>query len=121
MVKADKVEVYLQRESDGFRYEEYTPSIGSLRYTGNASESYIEAETDERFKVMVKLLPRFKFMGSPKVQVEYFIDRGSCWLGTLSKRTSQYHREDELDLVPQFINGKYMDCGLTFGELRSGM
>lgn len=66
-------------------------------------------------------------MGSPKVRVEYFVDQGNSLWESLpkSKRQSaspsdRSHRECSLEEIEQFINGQYMDCGLTFGELKTG-
>lgn len=50
---ADKVEVYLERYSDGVRYNEFTASAGTPKYTGDPNEKYIEATTDERFRIVV--------------------------------------------------------------------
>lgn len=128
MVEADNVEVYLVRHSDGARYPEYIAPPGTAKYTGNPKERYIEAKTDERFKVVLKLKRGFNFMGHPKVRARYHVERGSGWRQTLSKRrsegvpsTDRSHREKELSAVRQFIDGQYMDCGLTFGELKSGV
>lgn len=66
-------------------------------------------------------------MGSPKVRVEYFVDQGNFFISTLSKNKSQSaspsdrsHRETGVSVIRQFIDGRYMNCGLTFGELKSG-
>jgi hypothetical protein len=124
---ADRVEVYLERYSDGVRYNEYTAPPGTMNYTGDPNEKYTEATTDERFRIVVKLLRGFKFMGSPKVRVEFYVDQGGAIWDTLSKNKSPFasqsdrsHRETSLDVVEQFIDGQHMDCGLTFGELKTG-
>jgi hypothetical protein len=125
---ADKVEVYLERHSDGGRYNEFTAPPGTLKYTGDPNEKYIQATTDERFRIVVKLLRGFKFMGSPKVRVEFYVDQGGAIWDTLSKNKSPFaspsdrsHREVSLDMIQQFIDGQHMDCGLTFGELKPGL
>lgn len=66
-------------------------------------------------------------MGSPKVLVEYHVDQGNSLCGILSKNKSptasapdRSHRENGITWVRRFINGQYMDCGLAFGELKSG-
>lgn len=124
---AEKVEVYLERHSDGVHYTEFTAPPGTPKYTGDPNEKYIEATTDERFRIVVKLRRGFDFMGSPKVRVEYFVDQGNFFISTLSKNKSQSaspsdrsHRETGVSVIRQFIDGRYMDCGLTFGELKSG-
>lgn len=124
---ADKVEVYLERYSDGARYQEFTAPPGTPKYTGDPNEKYIEATTNERFRVVVKLLRGFDFMGSPKVRVEYFVDQGGFIWETLSKSKRQSaspsdrsHWEASLCVIERFIDGQYMDCGLTFGELKTG-
>jgi hypothetical protein len=124
---ADKVEVYLERCSDGVRYNEFTAPPGTPKYSGDPNEKYIEATTDERFRIVVKLRRGFDFMSSPKVRVEYYVDQGNFMWDTLSKNKSQSasssdlsHREARVDWVRRFIDGEYMDCGLTFGELKSG-
>jgi len=124
---ADKIEVYLERCSDGVRYNEFTAPPGTPKYTGDPNEKYIEATTDERFRIVVKLRRGFDFMGSPKVRVEYFVDQGNFLWETLSRYKSPFalpsdrsHREASLEMIQQFIDGKYMDCGLTFGELKTG-
>lgn len=124
---ADKVEVYLERYSDGVRYNEFIAPSGTPKYTGDPNEKYIEATTNERFRIVVKLLRSFNFMGSPKVRVTYSLDQGNSSSRTLSKNKSQSasasdrsHRETGLRKRRQFIGGKCMDCGLTFGELKPG-
>lgn len=124
---ADKVEVYLERYSDGVRYEGFTAPPGTPGYTGDANEKYIEATTDGRFRIVVKLRRGFDFMGSPRVRVNYYVDQGTPTVHTLSKNRSQSaspsdrsHRERSLGVIRKFINGQYMNCGLTFGELKSG-
>lgn len=124
---ADKIEVYLERCSDGARYNEFTALPGTPKYTGDPNEKYIEATTDERFRIVVKLRRGFDFMGSPMVRVEYFVDQGNFIWETLSRYKSpfalpsdQSHRDASLEMIQQFIDGQYMDCGLTFGELKTG-
>jgi hypothetical protein len=124
---ADRVEVYLERYSDGVRYNEFTAPPGTPKYTSDPNEKYIEAITDERFRIVVKLLRGFDFMGSPKVNVTYYVDQGKIVCSTLSKNKSssappsdQSYRESSLGKIRQFIGDQYMDCGLTFGELKSG-
>jgi hypothetical protein len=129
MVQADGVEVYLERYDDGFRYNEHTPPPGTKKHTGNPNEKYVEVNTDERFRICVKLLSGFNFMNYPSVRVSYYVDRDGCTrLISLSKRrpegldpTSRWHREDHFDEVERFIGGQYMHCGFTFGELKLGM
>lgn len=127
MVVSDKVEVYLERYRDDVRYREYVAPLGTPKYTGNANERYIAVGTDERFRIVVNLLPGFRFLGQTKVRVEYYVNRGDGYIQTLSKRRSKHaptsdrsHREGCFETVTQFINGQYMNCGLTFGELKSG-
>jgi hypothetical protein len=78
MGQADKVEVYLERYDDGFRYNEHTPPPGTKKHTGNPNEKYVEVNTDERFRICVKLLSGFKFMKYPCVRVSYYVDRDGC-------------------------------------------
>jgi hypothetical protein len=125
---ADKAEVYLARYSDGVRYDGFTASPETRYYTGDRNEKYLQATTDERFQIVVKLLLGFRFMGSPKVRVEYHVDQGDFIWDTLSKKKDQWaspsdrrHRETVLDEIEQFIDGQHMDCGLTFGELTPGL
>lgn len=67
-------------------------------------------------------------MGSPKVRVNCHVDQGKSIIRTLSKNKSpsaspsdRSHREAGVTTKRRFINGQYMDCGFTFGELRSGL
>ena len=106
---------------------EFTAPPGTPKYTDGPNEKYIEATTDERFRIVVKLLRGFNFMGSPKVRVTCSLDQGKSSSHTLSKNKSQSasssdrsHRETGLRKRRQFIDGRYMDCGLTFGELKPG-
>jgi hypothetical protein len=128
MADSDKVEVYLARYSDGVRLNEFTAPPGTPKHTGDPNESYVEATTGERFQIVVKLLPGFKFLGSPKVRVDFYVDQGGHVWGTLSKKKDRFaspsdmsHREYILDDIQQFIDGQHMDCGLTFGELTPGL
>ena len=127
MTDSDKVEVYLARYSDGVRLKEFTAPPGTLKHPVDPNESYVEATTGERFKIVVNLLPGFKFLGSPKVRVEFHVDQGSYIWDTFSKvkdrsasPSDRSHREMSLDEIQQFIDGQHMDCGLTFGELTPG-
>ena len=63
--------------------------VGVDKYTGDPNEKYIEAATDERFRIVVKLRRSFDVMGSPKVRVEYYVDQGNFIWHTLSKNNSQ--------------------------------
>jgi hypothetical protein len=129
MVQADKVEVYLERYDDGFRYNEHTPPAGTKKYTGNPGKTYVEVNTDERFRIRVKLLSGFNFMKYPCVGVSYYVDRDGysrsrALSGRRPKNSSpdyRWHREDYFDEVERFIGGQYMKCDFTFGELKLGM
>ena len=85
MTDSDKVEVYLARYSNGVRLNEFTAPPGTLKHPVDPNESYVEATTGERFKIVVNLLPGFKFLGSPKVRVEFHVDQGSYIWDTFSK------------------------------------
>lgn len=120
--------MYLERYSDGARYNEFTAPPGTPNYTGDPNEKYIEATTVERLQIVVKLLRGFDFMGSPRVRVNYHVDQGKPAVHTLSKNKGQSasppdrsHRERSLGVIRKFIEGQYMTCGLTFGELKSGL
>lgn len=124
---ADQVEVYLERYSDGVCYDEFTTLPGTLKYTGEPDEKFIEIATNERFRIVVKLLRDFFFMDSSQVRVECHVDPGKPISTALSKNKSQSaspsdrsHRETSLGMVQRLINGRYMDCALTFGALKSG-
>lgn len=128
MVVAENVEVYLARHSDGACYTEYAPPFTSPSSNGAANEVYVEAVANERFTIHVKLLPAFKFLKHPKVRVRYLLDKGGSLRRDHSRRKhphaqqgSQSHREAEVSFRKCFLDGQWMICGLTFGELAPGM
>lgn len=128
MLSADMVEINLVRHEDGTCYKEHTVPPGTPKYTGNPYERYVEVGTNERFEIRVNLLPGFKFLGHPKVRVEFHVDRGHHFRQTLSKgrprdslSPDMSHREAKLKRVRRFIDGEWMSCGLIFGSLESGL
>jgi hypothetical protein len=127
MVEAEKVSVRVVRHSDGVPYTEYAPLTTSTEHGGSPNERYIEVSTNERYRIEVKLLRGFKFLGQPKVRVNYILDN-SGYFGTLSRNrpsdsssTNHSHREHTCSSVRRIINGQKMQCGLTFGQLESGV
>ena len=126
MVEAENVSVCVIRYNDGVPYTEYAPPTTSTGHGTSPNERYIEVSTDERYYIEVKLLRGFKFLGQPKVRVNYTLDNNS-YNGILSRsrpadsdRSYRWHREDEVDSVNRIINGKVMECGLMFGQLDPG-
>lgn len=124
MVQSDNVEVYITRHKDDRRFKEYRVPITSDKYRADPNEVYIEAVTNERFEVNVRLLRGFDWKGFPNVRITYDIDRTS-YVGFLYKNSSNVAREDrrrdQLGEVDQTIGGRTVVCGLAFGELEIGM
>lgn len=129
MVQANGVEVYLQRHSPPVRYEEHATPSKAMLSTRSANEKYIEAVTDERFCLVVKLLPDFDWMHQSQTMVK--IDLGPQSFGTFIFR--RYPKKSDkpedhvspprsavFDVSRRFINGQEMNCALTFGKLESG-
>lgn len=127
MVEVDKVSVRVVRHSDGVPYHEYAPPSTSPEHGGSPNERYIEVSTNERYRIEVKLLRGFKFLGQPKVRVSYTLDN-KTYCRTLSRdrpsdssSTGHSHREDALSAVRRVINGQQWRCALKFGQLESGL
>jgi hypothetical protein len=130
MVRADGVEVWLERYSDGFRYQEHTAPFGTMKYTDNANEKYVEVGSNERFRIVVELLEGsegFCFMGCPDVVVECRVDMGPGDRGVLPKIKPRYwcssesQRHAYFSEVDRVVAGQHQECGLTFVKLESGM
>jgi hypothetical protein len=126
MVEAEKVSVRIIRHSDNIPYREYNSPNTSAEHGGSPNERYIEVSTNERYRIEVKLLRGFKFLGQPKVRVNYILDNTSYYdtlsrnrpPGPYSKDSS--HRGSNCESVHRTINGQNMQCGLIFGQLESG-
>jgi len=125
MVEAEKVSVRIVRDTDDVPYTEYAPPNTST--SGDPNERYIEVSTNERYRIEVKLLRGFKFLGHPKARVTYILDN-NAYSSTLSQskppetsRTVLSHREHKLFAVIRVINGQKIKCGLTFGQIESGL
>jgi hypothetical protein len=88
MVEVDKVSVRVVRHSDGVPYHEYAPPSDSPEHGGSPNGRYIEVSTDERYRVEVKLLPGFKFLGYPRVRARITLDNNT-YTRTLSLVTSR--------------------------------
>jgi hypothetical protein len=98
MVQAEKVEVYPERYDDSFRYNEHTPPPGTKKYTDNPGETYVEVNTDERFRIRVKLLSGFDFMNTSVSPCH------TTLTGTDAPDQVSYPRED-LNIRVQHIGG----------------
>lgn len=86
-MKAGAAQVYLARYMDYVPYTEYAAPKDSLRSSPHPHECYIEAVTDERFTIVVKLLRGFDFMGCPSVDVEHRVEKsGPSFHYTLFRR-----------------------------------
>lgn len=57
-------------------YEYLTPRCSPL-FTGNANERYVEAITDERFELGVKVAATFDFKKYTHLEITYSIDGGA--------------------------------------------
>jgi hypothetical protein len=126
MVQAKGVEVWLESYGNGFRYHEHTAPFGTIHHTYNANEKYVEVGSNERFRIVVKLLEVFKFMGYHKVGVECRVDMeyGGEWLCLKNVEGRAYSESDaciDFDEVAKVIDGKLQISGLQFVKLESGM
>jgi hypothetical protein len=88
------------------------------------SEHYIKVATGEQFLVHVHITPEFDFRGFPEVQIYCSIDDEEkfCWSLTQAElsdlRRQNTKRRIHFHDTERFINGRWMRCFLTFGELR---
>jgi hypothetical protein len=88
------------------------------------SKPFIKVSTGEQFLVYVHITPEFDFMGFPEAQIYCSIDDEEefCW--SLSEadladlRSQNARRRIHFHDTERFINGRWMRCFLTFGELR---
>lgn len=98
----------------------------SEHQTPMANEIYIEAVTGKSFKVVVEITPEFEIKGSPDVKVTYLIDDCHTLAHTFSATEikaaceSSNERRATFDTSCRIINGKWMECGLTFADLKIG-
>ncbi|KAK6425575.1 hypothetical protein LTR95_016231 [Oleoguttula sp. CCFEE 5521] len=121
MVVCNGIEMYIARKSDGQRYAEYTPPAGSLAYTGNPNEVYIQAREGEHFAVRRRGLPDFDFKGVTHLKTNIAIgEHQGAFLA---------HSREEIEVAGEsghvtsyssstkYTDGIWMRCALTFSAL----
>jgi len=129
MVEAERVSVRVIRHCDGVPYTEYTPRSTSTKYHGRTYERYIGVSTNERYCVKVDFLPGFQLLGQPGVRVivsldnVHYICQATCRPSDSTCACSAHLHPSGILLqdVPRNIDGQRMDCGVTFGQLESGL
>lgn len=104
-------------------YQEYEPKQKSSETCQNEKEAYIEAVTNERFCVVVELTEKFNFNSSPDVKISCWIDGGDGYANYVSKEDHCKNiqgSKKRFDSIKRLIDGKWIECGMTFGELQLG-
>jgi hypothetical protein len=128
MVQNQGIDVYLAPYSDlSKRYPEHAVPRTSPAFSGNPNEVYIEAVDGERFVIVVDLLKEFGAKGSKMLQIYYNID------GTVTSHRNRYSTlamgtrnsqglqgRDTLDSQIKKIDGRWVECGCTFAQLKMG-
>jgi hypothetical protein len=84
--------------------------------------SYIKVATGEQFGVIVDISPDFDFMGCPEVQIRCTIDsEDTMWslsaAEVASLRAQNNMRRINFFETERFVDGRWMRCALSFGEL----
>jgi hypothetical protein len=91
-------------------------------YMHNA-QTHIKVATGEQFMVQVHIAPDFDFMGLPEAQIYCSIDDEEKFNWSLSQaeladvRSQNIRRRIHFLDTERFINGRWMKCCLTFGDL----
>lgn len=84
---------------------------------------YIKVATGEQFIVIVDISPDFNFMGCPEVEIRCTIDdedvKWALSAVELARLRAQHNmRRINFFDTERFIDGRWMRCALSFGELR---
>jgi hypothetical protein len=132
MVQDQGLNVYLAPARDFTRpYPQLVSREGTSSFTDDPNEVYIEAVDNERFVVIVDLLPDFDFMGAKNLRFLCELDdsqgtTGCAGLGDLEDFESRVPEDSGLmgrhlfTEMTRKVDGKWSDCAITFGRLETG-
>jgi hypothetical protein len=87
------------------------------------AQTYVKVSSGERFLVYVHITPDFDFMGFPEAQIYCSIDGEEEFNWSLSEadladlRSQNTKRRIHFHDTERFIDGRWMKCALTFGDL----
>ncbi|TKA75411.1 hypothetical protein B0A55_05784 [Friedmanniomyces simplex] len=120
MIDAESgIEVCVKPSEDGAPFKEYIAPATSPLYTGRRNEAYIEAVTDQRFGIFIRLGPGFDFKGCSRVRVRYSIDKTFCFCRTFLKPARKQSRDKWAFSHREVPAGEGASryFGYTFGEV----
>lgn len=129
MVTFAGVNVSVVRHQNSQPYAEYEAQNILPKLPRKPQEVFIEVDSGERFGVVVKLLPEFKFGSSPDVRITYALggDGNRSAFHDVSARSAKQVFAKGKPIVSRRshktcrINDKWMKCGYTFAPLQIGM
>lgn len=94
---------------------------------GGRKEVYIEAVSGERFYIVVEFTYNFNFMDSEDVQIAVTLDDDERIVGCISAEdVKPVHiawnpeRQLVIESAGREIDGRWVNCGMTFAELQIG-
>jgi hypothetical protein len=126
MVKSQGVEAYLVRYEDKHRYPEHAPLPTQEGVLDLFTMAYVEIVTGERYEIFVVFTADFNFKSLPDVKIIWSVDKNHCHSFLSSQKLQdsiqtkgQYERG--VSCIPALVDGKWMNCGLSFADLQLGM
>lgn len=128
MVRYKGIKAIIVRHEDKQPYREYKSMRGSAAGPEDIKEVYVEAVSEERFDVVVEIMPGFDFMSSSHVEITASFDDDddddSDWTisakDVTNKKSAAALRDRQIvwDQDERFIKGSWMSYGLVFAELQ---
>ena len=114
------VEAFVRPYKGSDAYTEYSAPLDSPFYTGDTNARYIEAITDKRFEMVVRLRPNFDFKGHSHVRILWDID-GTIAVSQVFKKPGKAMMLETINKRSwQKVGDQVRRFGFTFGEIRSG-
>jgi hypothetical protein len=113
------------------RYRQHVVPTTSPSFAGDRNQIYIEAVDDERFVIVVDLLPEFDFQGYKHLRITYELDGASGKIGSATYRDFKDFRYERprrsglkgrytLDSIIHKFDGSWSDCAFSFVSLTTG-
>jgi hypothetical protein len=126
MVRYKGIKATILRYDDKQPYREYPQAQKYYGYRRRCKEVYIEAVSEERFTVVVEIMPGFDFMSSTHVKIKLSVDNRwkahwSIAATDVTKSKSAAATDDRQivwDQDERLVNDKRMSCGMTFTRLQ---
>lgn len=126
MVQREGIEVYVVRDEDNKRHEEYK-FVYSCFQSGESNQVFIESVAGERFAIVVKCLPSFDWKNTAALRIQYWIDNREfdmveflTEIDVNNPDPSEQRRQVRLESETWLVDGKWTSCGLAFEDAEIG-